>query len=227
MDGEISGILFVLCAALAIIVIIVLAWQAEIKRSTALARLAREFGMRFSREKDRALARRFEDLKGLGEGGNHYAWNVLSGPYEGQELITFDYHYETHSTDSDGNSQTNHHYRHVVALRLPIPLPNLVLAPEDIFSKIAQAFGYDDIDFESAEFSRLYCVRSTDKKFAYDFFNARMIEFLLSEPDRLHLEVSADMLAFVYDGRMAPDKLPPKFDRACSIRERIPDYLFS
>jgi hypothetical protein len=227
MPGEVSVILVGICLALAILVIALVSWEVERKRAEALAELAAQFEMRFSRERNRALAQRFEDLKGLSEGDNHYAWNVLSGPYEGQALIVFDYHYETHSTDSKGNRQTSHHYRHVVALQLPIPLPNLVLAPEGILSKIAQAFGYDDIDFESAEFSRLYCVRSRDKKFAYDFFNARMIDFLLSEPDPLHFEVSDDMLAFVYDGRMAPDKLPPKFDRACSIRERIPDYLFS
>jgi hypothetical protein len=227
MPGEVSVILVGICLALAILVIALVSWEVERKRAEALAELAAQFEMRFSRERNRALAQRFEDLKGLSEGDNHYAWNVLSGPYEGQALIVFDYHYETHSTDSKGNRQTSHHYRHVVALQLPIPLPNLVLAPEGILSKIAQAFGYDDIDFESAEFSRLYCVRSTDKKFAYDFFNARMIDFLLSEPDKFHLEVNDDMLAFVYDGRMAPEKLPPKLERVCSIRERMPDYLFS
>jgi hypothetical protein len=40
-------------------------------------------------------------------------------------------------------------------------------------------FGYGDIKFESAEFSKTFCLRTPDKKFAYDACNAKMIEYLL------------------------------------------------
>jgi hypothetical protein len=65
-----------------------------------------------------------------------------------------------------GNQQTNHHYFSFFFLTLPMGFPELRITKEGLFSKIAQAFGYDDIDFESAEFSRAFCVRSKDKKFA-------------------------------------------------------------
>jgi hypothetical protein len=219
-------ILLGVCVVLAVGALAYLGWRMEQKRTEALASLAARLGMSFSPARDRELAARFAPFRGLHDGENRYAWNVLSGPHDGHPCMAFDFHYETHSTNSKGGRQTHHHYRHVVLLRLAREFPNLVLAPEGVLSKIAQALGYDDIDFESAEFSRLYCVRSPDKKFAYDFCNARMIDFLLAEPG-LSLELRDDLLAFVYDGRMNPGELVPKLDLACVVRERMPDYLFA
>ena len=43
-----------------------------------------------------------------------------------------------------------------------------------VFSKIAQAFGYDDIDFESHEFSRRVCVRAADRNVVME--NGQIVE---------------------------------------------------
>jgi hypothetical protein len=219
-------ILLGVCIVLAAGTLAYLGWRMERRRTEALVCLAARLGMNFSSERDRDLAARFKALRGLHEGNDRYAWNVLSGPYGGSPFMVFDFHYETESTDSEGRRQTSHHYLHAVLLELPRTFPNLHVSPEGMFSKIAQALGYDDIDFESAEFSRRYCVRSADKKFAYDFCNARMIDFLL-EQAKLSLEVRDDTLAFVYNGRMNPEALVPKLDLACAVRERMPDYLFA
>jgi hypothetical protein len=219
-------ILVGICVVIAVGALAYLGWRLEKKRTEALQQLATKLGMSFSSERDRDLAARFKALRGLNDGDNRYAWDVLSGPYRSQSLLIFDFHYETQSTDSDGKSRTEHHYRHVVLLQFPRAFPNLHVSPEGMFSKIAQALGYDDIDFESAEFSRRYCVRSPDKKFAYDFCNARMIDFLLGQSS-LSLEVRDEWLAFIYNGRMSPDELTPKLDLACAVRERMPDYLFA
>lgn len=50
-------------------------------------------------------------------------------------------------------------------------------------------FGFDDIDFESVEFSRKFFVKSPDKRFAYDVIHPAMMEFLLaSDPPSLDVE---------------------------------------
>jgi hypothetical protein len=48
--------------------------------------------------------------------------------------------------------------------------------------KVTEFFGYDDIDFESAEFSRKFYVQSPDRKWAYDVLHQRAMEFLLVSP---------------------------------------------
>jgi hypothetical protein len=119
----------------------------------------------------------------------------MRGNYRGHEILAFDYHYETDSTDSKGHRNTNHHWFSFYLLFLPRSVPDLTIVPEGIFSKIAQAFGYDDIDFESAEFSRKFCVRSADKKFAYDICNSRMIEYLLQlKADQPYLQLQKELV---------------------------------
>jgi hypothetical protein len=101
-----------------------------------------------------------------------------------------------------------------------------VICREGFWSKVAQAFGYDDIDFESAEFSRRFCVRSRDKKFAYDFCHARMMEFLLANDD-LTIEIDQDVLAVTFDSRLNPERIEPNLQRLAMLRSLMPDYLFS
>jgi hypothetical protein len=104
--------------------------------------------------------------------------------------------------------------------------PELTIGPEGFFSKIAQAVGYDDIDFESHEFSRKFCVRSKDKKFAYDVCNAQMIEYLLTNPD-LVIEIERDSLAVSFNRRLAPENIESNLNRLIAVRSLMPDYLFS
>ena len=60
-------------------------------------------------------------------------------------------------------------------------VPDLLIRPEGFFDKVAGAFGFDDIDFESEEFSRAFFVKSSDKRFAYDVLHPRMLELLMAE----------------------------------------------
>lgn len=79
------------------------------KRREELSVLAARMGLSFNPEDNRALAAGLGFLDQLAQGSNRYAFNVLSGRYCENEVLVFDYHYETHSTDSKGNRQTNHH----------------------------------------------------------------------------------------------------------------------
>ena len=64
--------------------------------------------------------------------------------------------------------------------------------PGGLFDKVAGAFGFDDIDFESSEFSKRFYVKSTEKRFAYDVLHPRMMEFLLAaRPPMLDVEDGA------------------------------------
>ena len=92
-------------------------------------------------------------------------------------------------------------------------------------SKVAQAVGFDDIDFESHEFSRSYCVRSASKRFAYDVCHGRMIEYLLANPD-LTLEIEGHALAIGFGSRLDAAQVEYNLGRLAALRELMPAYLF-
>ena len=209
-----------------IVVLCVLDYISARKRREAMATLAAKLGLCFDPNNNRDIAQRYCFLDKLRAGSNRYAFNILSGNYQGHDLTVFDYHYETYSTDSKGHRQTDHYYFSFFILHLPASFPELVIGREGFFSKIAQALGYDDIDFESYEFSRKFCVRSRDKKFAYDVCNARMIEYLLSNTD-LTIEIESGALAISFGSRLSPEQIEPNLNRLITVRSLMPEYLFS
>ena len=217
--------IFILVAAI-IIAAVVLGAKAARKRREALAALAGRLGLNYRADNDSSLAGRFGFLNALAQGSNRYAFNLLAGGYQGHEVLVFDYHYETHSTDSKGRRQTHHHYFSCFILLLPRSFPELRITREGWLSKIAQVVGYDDIDFESAEFSRAFCVRSKDKRFAYDVCHAQMMEYLLANRD-LSIEIEDRALALAFGTRLAAPQIETNLQRLIEIRTRLPDYLFT
>lgn len=218
-------IIFVLVALLMVAAVIGSIIAAR-KRREAMRELAGRLGLTFNPEKDYNLSGRFAFLNKLRQGDNRYGFNVLSGAYQGHQVMAFDYHYETHSTDSKGHRQTHHHQFSFFVLFLPRQCPELIIGREGIFSKLAQAFGYDDIDFESAEFSRKFCVRSRDKRFAYDVCHPRFMEYLLANDD-LSLEFESTVVAMGFNKRLSPPEIERDLGRLLEIRALLPGYLFN
>jgi hypothetical protein len=103
--------------------------------------------------------------------------------------------------------------------------PDLTIRRENFFTKVAEVFGYQDINFESAEFSKTFLVRSPDKKFAYDVCNAKMMEYLLANRD-LSIEIESNVLALAFNTRLSVEQIEANLQRLVEIRSRLPDYLF-
>ena len=107
-----------------------------------------------------------ESLRAAGElplfkhGHSRRARNVMT-PRAGVEgPMVLDYQYTT------GSGKNQHTSVQSIALfqRGGPSMPDLVLAPENVFHKVGQLFGYKDIDFDSApEFSAHYLLRGPDE----------------------------------------------------------------
>ncbi len=195
------------------------------KRREALFGLAQNLNLNFDPGNDYGIPGRFGFLKQLDQGSNRYATNVLSGTYRQYEILAFDYHYETYTHDKNG-THTEHHWFSFCILTLPATFPDLTIRRENFFTKIAEAFGYQDIKFESAEFSKTFLVRSPDKKFAYDVCNAQMMEYLLANRD-LSIEIENEVIALAFNTRIAAEQIEADLQRLVEIRARLPQYLFT
>ncbi|MDP6519851.1 MAG: hypothetical protein QF411_08120, partial [Planctomycetota bacterium] len=169
------GVSLLLAAGVALC--LYLAKQAR-ERREAFAAWAQGNGFTYSPGRDAGLAKRFSFLDKLRQGSNRYAEHVLAGQWQGREALAFTYHYETYSSDSKGRRQTHHHRFGVVLIELECTFPELRIHPENFFGRLGQALGFDDIDFESVEFSRAFTVRSPDKRFAWDFCHTGAMEYL-------------------------------------------------
>jgi len=168
------------------------------------------------------FATQAEKLGKLSQGRDQFASNILSGRFADHRVIVFDFRYTTGS-----GKEQQHHYLTIFILILEgCAFPRLIIGPENLLMKVAQAFGFEDIDFESAEFSRKFCVQSKDKRFAYDICNAQMIEYLLENQD-LEIEIFGPALSLSFDGQLSAGEIEPNLGRLCELRSRFPEYLFA
>ena len=220
-------VLFIVVAIIVIVAVILLAvYGSHVARQRTLAmqQVAQSLGLEFHDLQDASLDERFPFLNKLCQGANRYAYNIMSGNFHGHPVVAFDYHYETHSNDSKGRRKTNHHYFSFFILTFPHSFPELLICQESWFSPIAQFFGFDDINFESAEFSSRFHVRSPDKRYAYDVCHSQMIEYLLANQD-LNIEIEHNCLTLFFGSCLEPGHVPYNFGRLVAIRELFPDYL--
>ena len=170
--------------------------NSEAKRRRALFAWAFVNKLDFSAGRDHRLDSRFPRFDCLREGHNRYGYNVMQGSWRGRPMVGFDYHYETYSRDSKGRRTTSHYHFSAVVVTSEVELKPLIVRPEGALDKVAAFFGLDDIDFESAEFSRKFYVKSPDRRWAYDVIHPRTMEFLLAAP-RFTIEmVGREVIAY-------------------------------
>lgn len=194
------------------------------KRRLALEGWARLRGLSFAPDEDDRLARKYPGFEQLHTGSRRYAYNVMSGQVDKGYLCAFDYHYETYSTDSKGRRTTHHHHFSCVVVDSGLFLKTLSIRAENFFDKVKGTFGFDDIDFESAEFSRKFWVTAKDKRWAYDVIHQETMELLLKAP-RFALEFEGQHAL----ARRAKRFKPFEFDQAIGllwgVLDRIPADL--
>ena len=159
---------------------IAFSFYAKAQRQKLFRQIATRMGCRYHEKDPFGIGRRHESgFPTLRQGSNRYAYNVIDGEWEGYAVRIFDHHHETYSHNKNGR-QTHHHHRTFVLVEHDMHMGHLDVRPEGMFDKLKAAFGFDDIDFESAEFSRKWHVGAKDRKFAYDVFNPKMLEYFLT-----------------------------------------------
>ncbi|MDA1260486.1 MAG: hypothetical protein O3A20_07660 [Planctomycetota bacterium] len=196
------------------------AWQAEKQRRAKFREWAEARGFTYSHEHDPAVRKVYGFLDRLQIGHSRRGYHLLRGEWEGRTAAAFQFRY----TVGSGKHQHTYHVA-VALLHLERSFPEFLLGPESVLHRFAGIFGYDDIDFESAEFSQAFNVRCQDKKFAYDFCHAGMMEYLLAHRATC-LEQENGVLALLVDGTLEAGKLDGMFGTLGEVRALMPDYLF-
>jgi hypothetical protein len=164
------------------------------KRREGLVELAQRLNLNFDAGKDEEIPERFSFLKQFDEGHDRYAVNVISGNYQQNEITIFDYIFGA-----------GFHWSAFV-LEMNTNFPDVLISHENIEARIAETFGGQQIAFESSDFSRIFRVRASDKKFAFDVCHSQMMEHLLANQD-LTIEVSGSTVAILFEDWLHPENI--------------------
>ncbi|NQU10353.1 hypothetical protein HQ590_06165 [bacterium] len=217
-------VVIIILFAVIFVGIIVYGAHAKAQRRKELAAWAAGHGLRFLPASRSDLESRYPEFDCLRHGTNRYAYNLIDGDWQGRALLGFDYHYATHSTDSKGRRRTQHHHFSAVVLRSPMPLEPLLIRPEGAFDKVKQFFGFEDINFESAEFSRRFYVQAANRRWAYDVIHQRTMEFLLAQPD-FHLQFGPQDAIAWRSSRFNGTEFGVAAGVIAGVLDRLPEYV--
>ncbi|TWT85446.1 hypothetical protein Pla123a_02530 [Posidoniimonas polymericola] len=224
--------IIVIAAVVALIIVAAVASHRAAKaRRDALAALAAARGWTFSPDRDRNHDDHFRQFRQFRQGNGRYAYNSVFGAMKLNDrelpIKLGDFHYETHSTNSKGQSTTHHHHFSYLLSELPsAATPDVTIRPEGVFDKVGAFFGFDDIDFESSEFSNKFHVSSDDKRFAYAIVHPRMMEFLLATRGPT-LILSQGHALVTQGGTWKPEEFAPSVEWLEMFFDRWPDHVLA
>lgn len=206
--------------ALGIAAVIALAWWLSHQHRKALAAVAAQLGLEFA-PGGRRLDKELRDFDAMRAGSAPRIVNEMRGRYKERNVRVFDFEY----TVQNGKHTSTRH-RGVMLCEVPRAWRDLRIVPEHLGHKLLDAVGMDDIDFESQEFSDRFWVRSTDRKFAYDVIDPRMMEFLLA-PGPARWEIRDGILCMWGERRWRPADIVPGLDRLVGFVERVPRHVWT
>lgn len=194
--------------------IFVVSSRLEKQRTEALAAACQAMGFTFEPDGDLETMKGFGDLPLYGHGHSKKMRNVMTGRAGERDVKLFDYRYTT------GSGKNSHTWSQTVALfpRGGEGLPDFLLAPENIFHKIGQVFGYQDIDFDSSpEFSSHYLLRGPDEMAIRSAFGAEALGYFAQERG-WHVEVAGGNVGiYRSDKRCKPEDLRSFLEEAKAV----------
>jgi len=194
-------------------------WKMEQKRREALLLWATEKGWTMRPGTEKNLHDRWAGLKVFRRGHSRSGRNIITGKHGDRDCTLIDYRYVTGS----GKNRSTHN-RGVVILACDFPTVPLQIRRENPFDKVGEFLGMDDIDFESAEFSRKFYVKSADKKWAYDVIHTRAMDHRLKGP-AFNVEFGFAELCVYKNGHFNPESYEQALEFAGGLLDLVPDYV--
>lgn len=226
--------LFVLAVFVLIVVSAVFGSKQAEQRRQALRSWAEGRGFVFDPARDTSFDETFAHFAAFRSGHSRAAFNTVRGSVELNRhphgVVAGDFLYKTTSTDSKGRTRTTTHRLSYLVVRTPYAaMPEVVIRREHFFDKVAGLVGFDDIDFEDAEFSKRFHVKCKDRRFAYDLCSPRVIEYLKGAlPHTPTIELDRGEVLFLRGGgRWKPEDFEPALTFAEGFVDRWPDHLLA
>ncbi|QDU94448.1 hypothetical protein [Lignipirellula cremea] len=171
---EFIGCLPFILVAIGVGALIFYGIRAEKKRKEAVAQIASDLGLIYYEQGHDSLQQALESFELFNTGRSRRITNMIYGDTESEQVGVFDY---TYRTGSGKNSST--HNQTVVFIQSPqLELTGFSMSPENFLHRIATAFGYTDINFDTHPlFSKAFLLRGADEEAVRRTFKPSLLEF--------------------------------------------------
>ncbi len=203
---------------------VVLSYLAKKRRREGFALVATQLGMEYWPQDPFGLLS--EPFALFRKGDGRGIENVLAGPYQSIDVKAFDYWYYDESTDGKGNTTKTYYRFDCVVVPIDAACSPLTIENENVFTRLADALSFHDIEFESEDFNRTFNVKSPDEKFANDFVDARMMQWLLQNGKGTAFEIMGDRL-LTYRRKLSPMEIVTLLGISKAFLDHVPRVVYS
>ena len=189
---------FAACAFIALIIAyLVYRYFKRGLRRTAMGNLAADMGWEFVPDRNHYYGHQFDQFDIFRRGDTRRAYNTLLGSItvhgKPWTVKMGDFSYTEYSKRGLSRRKSlfsvTNRFSYLIVVLPYKDVPDLLIRSERIYDSVKSWFGVDDIDFESAEFSGKFFVKSGVEQFAREVIHDGMIEFLLAtDPPTIDLE---------------------------------------
>ena len=203
--------------------------KAAKQRRADLLALSNQLGLSFDPGDDHFHDEEFGHFEIFNKGFGKRAYNTMRGEITiGERTMGIkmgDYLYKTREGSGKNRRTVTHRLSYCIVMTPWEGMPGLLIRREHFFDKVGAAFGFEDIDFESNEFSKKYFVKSPNKKFAYDICHPRMIEWLL-ETEARGVDIENGRMCMTDGSRVwKPDRFVYTVEWVDRFVEQWPDFV--
>ncbi len=201
------------------IILAVYGWRQEKARREALLTWCRRHGWKLAGHSVQGWDVDYPGVRLFHRGHSKDGDNIITGHFRGYPVTLLDYQFTTGS----GKNRNTHHYG-ITIMGCEFPTVPLQIRREHAFDKVGAFLGAGDIDFESAEFSRKFFVKSADRKWAYDVIHTRTMDYLLAAP-HYSIEFGFGEIVVIRSGKCSPEQYEEQVEMAWQMHELIPEYV--
>jgi len=231
-----GGILLLMLGAL-----LFLNHAAEDDRRRQMAGLARGLGLAFKPRDSLGVGNRLLAFRPFGPAPGSEVRNLIHGVLDRRAFLAFDCLLPSGERDRSGAvldpslagpprpGPANDFAGEMTVAAFQLQecrMPGCLAISRELLGTLSRAVERGEISFESEEFNRHYGVWASDRKFAYDVVDPRMMEFLLANPGWAFEVAGPDVM--VYTGkRWAPEQFGPAIRALTGFVERIPAHVLA
>lgn len=167
------------------------AWL-DYRRNCKLQQLARRLNMSFIKKPSQQIADQHTLFELFSRGHSQKISNLMERSLGGLSVAYFEYQY----TVGHGKHSSTYRQSIVSAANRAVNLPQLVMAPENIFHRIGRLFGGKDIDFENhPKFNRMFRLKGHDETDIRALFSDKALSFFEQTPG-LNIETYGNRIIF-------------------------------
>lgn len=193
------------------------------RRRQELVSVARQLGLEFSPED--VLGCLDLPFSLLQRGDGRGTENVLWGTWQDVPLRAFDYWYYEESTDAQGHRSRSYYRFSCAVTEIEAACSPITISRENLLTRLADAVGLDDLEFELEEFNRAFNVKGEDRRFAVALVDQRMMRFLLGTDPGFGFEACGRWL-LCYSDRRRPTELVPLLGTLKGFRDHVPRVVY-